>query len=307
MAKVRKDLTSQRDLRRVLDSDEFIDAISIGLVFQNQRGEITDYKRTALELLGLTSEAITGRKASDPRRAAVHEDGSPYLDEDNPTVVTSRTGERCVDAILGIENPDRARRWISISTHPVLSDGVVTGVVAAFIDVSDRIQKERLLPLLTSVNRFAMFAEDEDDLFQCVCDLLVQRSGYALAWIGVENGDNIHILGAAGATDYLFEDIISSSPNTITGGGPGASPCKPSSSRWRTDCTTSPRSAPGVIGRPSSVSNRLCEFPSQRDDRRCCAFTTATSSPSIQLRCAGSRTLRARCISGSPIRARSRS
>jgi len=284
MATARTDPNAKRDLRRVLDSDEFIDMISIGLIHQNQHSEITDYNRAALELLGLTSDEITGRNASDPRWAAVHEDGSPYLDEDNPAVVTLRTGERCVDVVMGIENPDRARRWISINTHPVLSDGAVTGVVVAFTDVSDRVQKERLLTLITAVNRFAMFAEDEDDLFQCVCDLLVDRGGYALAWIGVENGENIDILGAAGATNYLFEDIISPTPNTVTGGGPGGTALQtgvvqvanglhelPSFGPWRDRASTFGLESALCIPFTSRRSSLLCVY-----DRHIVAFDPVT-------------------------------
>jgi len=77
-------------------------------------------------------------------------------------------------------------------------------------DVTDRVQRDHVLRLLSSVNRLAMQAIDELEFGQQLCNVLVEEGGYALAWIGVAppkaNG-GVDVVCAAGATDYLFDDV----------------------------------------------------------------------------------------------------
>ena len=138
-------------------------------------------------------------------------------------MVTMQSGEPCSDVIVGIDNSGMARRWLSNTTYPLTVDGRVTGVLSSLVDVSNRVQKEHLLRLLSEVNRVVMSASDEADPLQHLCTALVEQGHYALAWIGVvssiKEGD-IDIACAAGVTDYPYEGMVSWSGSKDSGLGP---------------------------------------------------------------------------------------
>lgn len=193
-----------------------------GLVVQDMDGVIIDCNEAAAAALGLTRDQVLGRASVDPRWASVRENGSPFPVEDHPGMLTLRSGTPCTDVIMGVDNPGKARRWISVSSR--LADGGRTeGVVVSFVDVTTRVQREHMSHLLTEVHRYAMLAADEAELLQHLCDLLVQEGRYALAWIAFasdnEEGD-VDIGSSAGATEYLYEEIVSSSASRPTGLGP---------------------------------------------------------------------------------------
>jgi len=89
-------------------------------------------------------------------------------------MVTLRSGTPCTDVIMGVDNPGRARRWISVSSR-LAGAGRSEGVIVSFVDVTARVQREHMLNLLTDVNRYVMFAADEAELLQHLCDGLVQE------------------------------------------------------------------------------------------------------------------------------------
>ncbi len=138
-------------------------------------------------------------------------------------MVTLRSGDSMADVVMGIDNLGSARRWISIDSRLATIDGQVQGVISSFVDVSDRVQKEHLLRLLTEANRFVMFANDEAELLQHLCEVLVDKGDYALAWVGFPTGNDegdVEIAYAAGATEYLYEGMISTLDSKDIGRGP---------------------------------------------------------------------------------------
>jgi len=210
-------------LLTITQSREFLNSVATGLLLHGADGAIARSNRAATELLGATYEQLSGRTLFNPGWGAVHEDGSPFPAEERPVMQTLFSGEASAGVIVGIDNPGRARRWLSVSTYPVVVDGHVKGAVSSFVDVSDRQRKEHGLQLLTEVNRIVMFASDEVDPLQNLCNALVEYGPYALAWIGTASDDDeftIDISYAAGVTDYLFEGMTSWSEEKDSGLGP---------------------------------------------------------------------------------------
>ena len=205
----RQEGTPRDPLGRALCSSEFLETTSVGLMLHGADGGVLGGNRAATELLGDSIEMIVGRTTTNRHWGAVREDGSPFPADERPAMVTLRSGELCCDVIVGIDNPGTARRWLSVSSCPVRLDDGARGAITSFIDVSEEIQNSQLLKLLTEVNRVAVLAADEPEFLQQLCNVLVDRGHYALAWIGELSSDEkgVDIVCAAGATDYLDAEM----------------------------------------------------------------------------------------------------
>ena len=75
------------------------------VVFQSLTGEIISANPAAETLLGLTHDQLLGRNSADPCWHAVRSDGSPFPEEEHPSMVALRTGKAVHDVIMGIYNP----------------------------------------------------------------------------------------------------------------------------------------------------------------------------------------------------------
>jgi diguanylate cyclase (GGDEF)-like protein/PAS domain S-box-containing protein len=111
-----------------------------GIVVQDLTGRIVAFNASALRILGLTAEQLTGRSSLDPSWAAVHADGTPFPGEQHPSMVTLRTGEPLLGVLMGVRPPGGAIRWISINTQPFRDGhaGPLQGVVCSFQDITAR-------------------------------------------------------------------------------------------------------------------------------------------------------------------------
>ncbi len=67
----------------------------------------------------------------------------------------------------------------------------------------------RALRSILEGNRILVRAKDEKELFQGICDELVTKSGYHMAWIGMVQEDKKELIpiGKAGEVDDFFEEI----------------------------------------------------------------------------------------------------
>jgi diguanylate cyclase (GGDEF)-like protein/PAS domain S-box-containing protein len=73
-------------------------------------------------------------------------------------------------------------------------------------DITDLVQRDHILGLLTRVSKLAVVASSESDFFQQLCEVLVDEGGYALAWIGVASSKEdggVELVCAAGETEFL--------------------------------------------------------------------------------------------------------
>ncbi|HUY16257.1 MAG TPA: PAS domain S-box protein, partial [Acidimicrobiales bacterium] len=90
-------------------------------------------------------------------------------------------------------------------------------------DVTETFKKDRLLTLLSAVNKLAIHVSSEAVFLQELCDVLVDEGGYALAWVGTTSpvvAGGVDVAVAAGATDYLYGDMVSWHGTTESGLGP---------------------------------------------------------------------------------------
>jgi PAS domain S-box-containing protein len=211
-----------RDVQSVLTAD-FQDSLATGMLLQDDQGRFVEMNAMASQLLGAERQDLLGATFADARWNTVQRDGTPFPVDERPSIKTLRTGESCTDVVLGIDNPGRSRRWLSVSTYPVREGDRVTGVLSSFNDITPLVSREHMMRVLHEVSRVVTTAESVDDALQRLCEVLVEYGHYELAWIGevdLTADDRVAITYAAGATDYLEEGMVTWRGTQESGRGP---------------------------------------------------------------------------------------
>ncbi|WP_395843725.1 PAS domain S-box protein [Cystobacter fuscus] len=136
-----------------------ISALLEGIILHDDQGRVLLANQSAERLLGLSSLEMVGRASQDPRWGSLHGDGRPCPAEELPTLVALRTGRAVTGAELGVHQPDGRLVWLCVNAQPIFgSDGVTpTGVVASFLDITERKQVEARLE--ASERQFRTLAE----------------------------------------------------------------------------------------------------------------------------------------------------
>jgi PAS domain S-box-containing protein len=132
-----------------------------GIVIQNEKGEIIQANQSAADILGLTLEQVYGKTSIDPRWRSIREDGSDYLGEEHPAVISLKTGKPVYNATMGVFNPIKnSYRWLNINSVPRFKKNETKPyqVLATFEDITDL--KETTLKLINAKNK----AEEGDKL-----------------------------------------------------------------------------------------------------------------------------------------------
>ncbi len=141
---IARDITEQTIERRRLQS--VFAAVSEGIVLQNTSGEIVECNIAAERILGLTLNQLQGRTSMAPGGQAINEDGSLLPNEQQPAMITLRTGKPVRTFVFGIHTPQGTNRWISVNSEPIFdSSGKISSVVTSFADITPfREQSQRL-------------------------------------------------------------------------------------------------------------------------------------------------------------------
>ena len=86
------------ELQRLRESEEkyrsLFESMVLGVVYQDNNGQITSVNPAAEEILGLTIDQMQGRTSTDPRWKSIQEDGSDFPGEKHPAMIALKTGEK---------------------------------------------------------------------------------------------------------------------------------------------------------------------------------------------------------------------
>ena len=139
-----QDITKQRDIYNQLLNEKkklstIIATMQEGIVIQDMQGAIMVCNPQAEHILGLSTDQLKGRTSIDSRWRAVKEDGSPFLGQDHPAMVTLRTGEPQHNVIMGVHKPTGELTWIAINSQLLLegTNHQPYGVLAVFHDITE--------------------------------------------------------------------------------------------------------------------------------------------------------------------------
>lgn len=109
-------------------------------------------------------------------------------------------------AVFRFRNAAGDWRFLDIYASNSLDDPAISGIVINARDVTDQRNLARALRILSDGNQILVHATRERTLIHDMCQLITQRGGYLLSWIGFARHDQartISIIGASGSIDYL--------------------------------------------------------------------------------------------------------
>jgi PAS domain S-box-containing protein len=128
-------------------TNRLIDNLRVGVLLYGPDSEIVYSNKTAASLLGIPSDQLNGRSASDIHLDILQEDGMVFPLERHPVAIASKTGKRIDNIVMGVLRPATSDRiWLLVNAEPLLDDlGNVQEVICSFSDITERREAEEKL------------------------------------------------------------------------------------------------------------------------------------------------------------------
>ena len=147
-----QDITETRQVEKALKESRarlriILDTVHEGVTMLADDGQIIEANASAEKVLGLTRDELLGRTTLDPRWRTIYEDGSPFPGEDHYAMRTLRTGQACVNGLMGVHKPWGELAWLLVNTSPLFLNQTERpdAVVASFIDITELKESAALL------------------------------------------------------------------------------------------------------------------------------------------------------------------
>lgn len=135
---VTEERTAEREREQVTRNLQLVLESTVeGMYTMDVQGRCTMINRAAAQMLGWSREELVGRNIHDTVHGR-HPDGSPYAVEQCPIQQVLRTSATRSVPSDTFWRRDGLAVPVEYSAAPIVDDGVVVGVVVAFMDVSDR-------------------------------------------------------------------------------------------------------------------------------------------------------------------------
>jgi PAS domain S-box-containing protein len=145
------DITEQRQAENALLANakeyrETLKDLIVGVVVHSSDTSILFSNPAASNILGLTQEQLSGKKAIDPSWKFVYEDSSIMKVEAYPATKVFSTKKPLQDYVVGVIRPDRDYiTWVLVNAIPVSSNNnELEKVVVNFVDITEHKQVEKL-------------------------------------------------------------------------------------------------------------------------------------------------------------------
>lgn len=189
----------------LLDSEERFrkryEAVRVGVIVRNKNGDITYCNKAATEILGISDKDMIREGIWRLVEQVVQEDGTPFEQDQYPTIVALRTGQPVRNMVVGIhaDQPEK-QRWVMVNVEPVLgpADGSVEEVIATFLDITDLKQsKEALRDSEKHLADIISFLPD--------ATFVVDKQGRVIAWNrAMEDLSGVKAEDMLGKSDYEY-------------------------------------------------------------------------------------------------------
>ena len=186
----------------------------LGIVIYREKVEYAD--RTALNLLGYTLEEVKQKSVEElvpeEYRQIIGKIKELRLKGD-----ASFSNFREIEAL----SKDGRRIPIMSASYPILYQGKYAGFVV-FIDISKKKRLEKLYALLRDINQTITATLFEEEMFEKVCQSLVEKMGLRFVWVGKvsEDGWVVPVSKCGHEEGYLEKIRISVSEERENGRGP---------------------------------------------------------------------------------------
>lgn len=115
-----------------------IETLSDGVLLINIDGTIGAANKRATEILDVTEEQLLHKNNGVSAWKAFKEDNTPATMYDYPAFITLTTGLPQLDVVMGIDQKDGKRKWLSINSKALFKEGKNTpyAVVVSFSDIT---------------------------------------------------------------------------------------------------------------------------------------------------------------------------
>jgi len=136
--------TQKLALEALRESEErfrrLVQDLSVGVAVVDGEGRVLLSNRAAREIFGVTERQVSEPGFWQRELVAIHEDGSPYREEERPVLNAVRTGQPVRNAVLGFQLPSKPDRvWAIVNADPQLdSEGRVRNIIITVHDITDR-------------------------------------------------------------------------------------------------------------------------------------------------------------------------
>ncbi|XWX02511.1 ATP-binding protein [Aggregatilineales bacterium SYSU G02658] len=192
--------------QQLLQSEELyrsaVSSLSEGVVVHAPNGSIIASNEAAAAILGLTMDQLLGKDSFDPQWQSIHEDGSPFPPEEHPVMVTLRTGQELSGVVMGVHQPNRALRWISISSRKLKT---TPGVVVSFADITEaRLAEQNQQRFVDDMRALQLLhlelseSRDLDELLKQMVSQAQQRLGLERVGLMLLSEDGTTLYGTFG-------------------------------------------------------------------------------------------------------------
>jgi signal transduction histidine kinase/CBS domain-containing protein len=137
--------------------NSIMSALDVGIIFQGADGRVLTCNASAARIMGLSMEELLERSSYDGLWQIIHEDGSPFSVNQQPSMKSFQTGLSYREVVMGLVHVDQSAltdksihadpevTWISVNSRPLWRDGDPTpyAVVASFTDITEKKQLEQ--------------------------------------------------------------------------------------------------------------------------------------------------------------------
>ena len=147
-----RDVTEDRRREREIRGGEVryrmvVSAMSEGIMLRNREGVVTAFNENALRILGIPKEGMDGKATPPEGWRMFSADGKELTREEYPSWLALRSGVARRGVELLVAPVDHPRRWVLMSSEPVLEPGELTptAVVSTFRDITEQKEAETAL------------------------------------------------------------------------------------------------------------------------------------------------------------------
>jgi PAS domain S-box-containing protein len=126
---------------------KLLEDINVGVVLHGADARIRLVNKAALAMLGVSEMDLRGRTTFESFFDIIHEDGTPFLDEDLPAIRAVREGKAIRNVVMGLCRPGTSERvWLLANTElTVFPNDEHRCAVVTITDISERKKMEQAL------------------------------------------------------------------------------------------------------------------------------------------------------------------
>lgn len=182
-----RDISAEKMVRMKLQEeqklqDSIVKTLAEGIAVYNQDFKPIIHNQKAYELLQITEDQFNGRDLYSSDWMVVDTQHKPLPPDQFPVVITSKTGEKINDFVMGVKT-NESITWLTVNTSP-LEYNEEALVLVSYSDITDRVER-RLDEQILSV---AFQSLNEGVVIQDKDGIVIQSNEAACSILGLSPG-----------------------------------------------------------------------------------------------------------------------